>query len=454
MESLQRSSPINEAGVLSAEAGKLDLRDFPPLSAGGRSIKTVNPTQTLSEHSDSVAVPYPDMKLSFASMVAGANTVESVELELTEGLTLDSPEKSGGESFPLAEALMVVTPVKVESSVLSEAEYSSKSVEASNVGSNGAREKAKNDQLSKNALIKPVATVRPLPSDILLKDEQLSAGVTILQRPVASVEHPKKWAWEQSKSTELWSVKAERLYNQAAGKRAEKRYQDASELYEKVIKCFSQSVYAVVAKLALAERFTAIPEFSSLKSEADDMYYLCCDYIDDFKTAIDSKQRLNTEAGDLDRLDLRSEICFDKYFYKLETLMDGQKNVIDELRAFCFFLSQPEKDMAEARPKYLALMEDLKVHIEMMDDEIMDVLGVSFNLKSSQVRLKEIFRLRDDWRAGVKKTDTEDEEGSRQKLPKDTNEYLRRIDDRLSRLDGFHKRHVDDKLLYQRLIDV
>ena len=156
----------------------------------------------------------------------------------------------------------------------------------------------------------------------------------------------------------------------------------------------------------------------------------------------------------MDRLDLRSEVCFDKYFYKLETLMDGQKKVIDELRAFCFFLNQPEKDMAEARPKYLALMDDLKVHLEMMDDEIMDVLGVSYNLKSSQDKLKEIFHLREDWRAGVKKTDTEDIEDTRQTLPKGTNEYLRRIEDRLKRLEQFQERHVDAKFLYQRLTEV
>ncbi|WP_066015191.1 hypothetical protein [Endozoicomonas atrinae] len=444
MESLQRSSSTGELGSLSAKNVELDLNDFPLLPAGkkvvlagGRGINTVNPTLTLSEHSDNIVGSWPDMKLSFASMVSGASVVKAIEPEVTEGLTQNVPETSKEESVPLTEA-----------------EYSSKPGEASNVVSNGAGEKAKHDQSCKNVLIKPVATVRPLPSDILLKDEQFKAGVTILQRPAAFVEHHKKWAWEKSTSTELWSVKAERLYNQAAKKRAEKQYQDATALYEKVIKRFPQTVYAVVSKLALAERFTAIPEFSSLKSEARDMYYLCCNYCDDFNTAIESKQRLNTEAGDLDRLDLRSEACFDKYFYKLETLMDDQKKVIDELRAFCSFLNQPEKEMAEARPKYLALMDDLKVHLEMMDDEIMDVLGVSYNLKSSQDTLKDIFHLREDWRAGVKKTDTEDVEDTRQTLPKGTNEYLRRIEDRLKRLEQFQERHVDAKFLYQRLTEV
>lgn len=128
MESLQRSSSTGELGSLSAENVELDLNDFPLLPAGkvllagGRGITTVNPTQTLSEHSDNNVGPGPDMKPSFASIVSGVNTVKSVEPELTEGLTLDSSGNSEEESFPLTETMMVVDPVKGDSSVLSEAE--------------------------------------------------------------------------------------------------------------------------------------------------------------------------------------------------------------------------------------------------------------------------------------------------------------------------------------------
>ena len=460
MESLQRSSSTGELGSLSAENVELDLNDFPLLPAGkvvlagGRCITTVNPTQTLSEHSDNNVGPGSDMKPSFASMVSGASVVKAIEPEVTEGLTQNVPETSEEESVPLTEGLMIVSPDKVVPPAEGTVENTPQSMAASDGGSGEARAVFKQGQSSTiTPSGKPVARVRPLPSDILSEDRQLRARVSILRRPAAPVEHHKKWGWENAKPTELWSDRASKLYFEAARKVGGKNHETAITIYEDIANRFPRSVYSVLAKLALAERFNAIPEFSHLKSEAKSIFYLCCDYFADFKEAINSKKRLNTEAGALVALDKRSEACFNGYFHKLAPLMNSQKSIFDELRAFCLFFGQSEEGVAKGQQKYLELVDSLQVQIDMMDDEIMDVLGVSFNLKSAQTRLKEIFRLREDWRSSVKKTGTGDVDDSRQTLPEDTNEYLQRIDNRLSWLDGFHNRHIDDKSLYRSLTE-
>ena len=460
MESLQRSSSTGELSGLSAETVKLEMDDFPLLPAGGcflvggRGIKTVKPVLTLSEHSENIPGPSPEMTQSYASMVSGGNTVEAVKPKLTEGLTLDSPEKSKEESVPLTEGLMVVSPDKVVSSAEGKVENTPQSMEASGGGREEAREVFKQDQSSTiSPSGRPVARVIPLPSAILSEDRQLRAVVSILRRPAAPVEHHKKWGWENAKPTELWSDRASKLYFEAARQVGGKNHMAAITKYKDIVHRFPQSVYSVLAKLALAERFNAIPEFSRLKSEAKSIFYLCCDYFADFQEAINSKKRLNTEAGALVALDKRSAECFNGYFHELAPLMDRQKRIFDELRAFCLFFGQSEEGIANERPKYLELVDSLKVQIDMMGDEIIEVLGGSFNLKSSQIRLKEIFHLREDWRASVKKTGTEGVEDSRQTLPEGTNEYLQRIDDRLSRLDGFHSRHIDDKSLYRSLTE-